>query len=138
MATLYGELDVLVAPSIWPESYGLVTREALAAGLWVVASDRGAIGSDIIEGVNGHLIDVGNAEALSKVLEIIDSNQARYTTRPKFDFVPRPIREQTDELFRLYQAACANSRRGQPSRTTNSIRTPTSSESSADLFKIAR
>lgn len=38
---LYAELDVLLAPSLWPESFGLVTREAQAAGLWVVASDRG-------------------------------------------------------------------------------------------------
>ena len=26
--------DILVAHSIWPESFGLVTREALSAGLW--------------------------------------------------------------------------------------------------------
>ncbi|MEY4841159.1 MAG: hypothetical protein RLZZ374_2067, partial [Cyanobacteriota bacterium] len=35
MAEFYASQDVLVAPSTWPESYGLVTREALSAGLWV-------------------------------------------------------------------------------------------------------
>ena len=35
MAAFYAEQDVLLAPSIWPESYGLVSREALSAGLWV-------------------------------------------------------------------------------------------------------
>ena len=39
MSEFYAEQDVLLAPSIWPESYGLVSREALSAGLWVVASD---------------------------------------------------------------------------------------------------
>ncbi len=45
---LYADLDVLLAPSLWPESFGLVTREARTAGLWVVASDRGAIGEEIV------------------------------------------------------------------------------------------
>ena len=43
MAHFYAEQDVLIAPSIWPESFGLVTREALSAGLWVIASDAGAL-----------------------------------------------------------------------------------------------
>ena len=43
MPDFYHSQDVLVAPSIWPESFGLVTREALSAGLWVIASDSGAL-----------------------------------------------------------------------------------------------
>ena len=43
MPNFYQSQDVLVAPSIWPESLGLVTREALSAGLWVIASDSGAL-----------------------------------------------------------------------------------------------
>ena len=31
---LYSRIDVLLAPSIWPESYGLVVREALHFGCW--------------------------------------------------------------------------------------------------------
>jgi glycosyltransferase involved in cell wall biosynthesis len=50
---LYRQIDVLFAPSTWPESYGLVTREAAACGCWVVASDMGGIGEDVIEGENG-------------------------------------------------------------------------------------
>jgi len=44
---LYKKIDVLFAPSICPESFGLVTREAAACGCWVVASNVGAIGEDI-------------------------------------------------------------------------------------------
>jgi glycosyltransferase involved in cell wall biosynthesis len=69
VAQLYARMDVLVAPSIWPESYGLVTREALHAGVWVIASDRGAIGDCIVEGVNGNRIPVENSLALSRVFE---------------------------------------------------------------------
>jgi glycosyltransferase involved in cell wall biosynthesis len=56
IADLYNVTDVILAPSIWPESYGLVTREALASGCWVVASDRGAIGEYIVDGENGYTL----------------------------------------------------------------------------------
>jgi glycosyltransferase involved in cell wall biosynthesis len=68
IAKLYSEMDILLAPSIWPESYGLVTREAIQAGVWVIASDRGAIGDCVIEGENGNLVDVSNSDALKQAL----------------------------------------------------------------------
>ncbi|MTW22680.1 glycosyltransferase [Allochromatium palmeri] len=69
IAELYAQMDVLIAPSIWPESYGLITREALQARLWVIASDRGSIGDCIVEGVNGHRVDVSDCRGLSEALE---------------------------------------------------------------------
>ena len=47
MSQFYASQDVLIAPSIWPESFGLVTREALSAGLWVIASEAGALADPI-------------------------------------------------------------------------------------------
>ena len=79
---LHGALDVLLAPSIWPESYGLVTREALAAGLWVVASDRGAIGQDVVQGENGFVVDVADHRELVSVLAQIDADPARFSCPP--------------------------------------------------------
>ena len=69
MATFYADQDVLLAPSIWPESYGLVTREALSAGLWVVASDVGALAEPIRHGENGHCFRSGDSSALTQILE---------------------------------------------------------------------
>ncbi|MFX5634077.1 glycosyltransferase, partial [Acinetobacter baumannii] len=46
---LYASIDVLLAPSIWPESYGLVVREALHYRTWVVVSNRGALAQDVVE-----------------------------------------------------------------------------------------
>jgi glycosyltransferase involved in cell wall biosynthesis len=40
---LYARFDVLIAPSTWPESFGLVTREAASAGKLVIASAIGAL-----------------------------------------------------------------------------------------------
>ena len=69
MNEFYANQDVLVAPSIWPESFGLVTREALSAGLWVIASNAGALAEPLLTSTSrqgsvirpNHLEDLVNA-----------------------------------------------------------------------------
>ncbi|EQA97236.1 hypothetical protein L286_23195 [Sphingobium sp. HDIP04] len=78
MGQLYSRLDVLLAPSTWPESFGLVTREALSSHVRVVASNLGAIGQGISNGLNGWLIDVSTTKGLTEVLRIIDSAPQKY------------------------------------------------------------
>lgn len=100
---LYAEIDVLLAPSLWPESFGLVTREARAAGLWVVASDRGAIGEEILDDVDGFRIDVSGPEALLRVLRLIDANPQRFLDSPPPSSVsPRTMADQGADLVKLY------------------------------------
>jgi glycosyltransferase involved in cell wall biosynthesis len=60
---------VLMAPSTWPESYGSVSGEALSAGLWVVASEIGAMADPILHGQIGHRVPASDATALAAVLE---------------------------------------------------------------------
>ena len=103
VGALYGAFDVLMAPSTWPESYGLVAREALALGLWVVASDRGAIGADIAEGVTGHVVPVDDHRALGDVLARIDANPTRYSQAPLGKPNLRTAAQQADELATLYK-----------------------------------
>jgi glycosyltransferase involved in cell wall biosynthesis/tetratricopeptide (TPR) repeat protein len=101
VADLYRDIDVLIAPSVWPESYGLVVREALQAGCWVVTSDRGALGQEVEAGC-GHVVSVDTYEELQAVLRMIDANPERYLgpieTRP----VLRTAQDQAVELAALY------------------------------------
>jgi len=102
MPGFYAQHDVLLAPSIWPESFGLVTREALAAGLWVVASNRGAIGEAVTPGVNGFVIDVESHLPLQQVFAELDGNCARYLRAPP----PTKLRssdDQAKDLMSLYR-----------------------------------
>ncbi len=67
-------LDVLLFPSQWKESFGLTVREALARDVWVIATDGAAAAEDIVDGVNGTLVPMGNdplplASAIVAVLE---------------------------------------------------------------------
>jgi glycosyltransferase involved in cell wall biosynthesis/tetratricopeptide (TPR) repeat protein len=105
ISQLYSEIDVLVAPSIWPESYGLVTREALAAGVWVIASNRGAIGADVEEGVNGNVVDVEDHMMLLETLRLIDQNYQSYLKFERKNRVRfRSAADQMQELTELYRS----------------------------------
>lgn len=77
MIKVYGQIDVLFAPSIWPESFGLVTREASACGCWIVAGNLGGIGEDVIDGKNGFVIEP-TQNAIYKTIKVIDSKYKNY------------------------------------------------------------
>ena len=100
MAAFYAEQDVLLAPSIWPESYDLVSREALSAGLWVVASDIGAMADPIRHGENGHRVPAGDASALASVLEFVESEEGRMTSQ----VLERPTESKRDarDILRIF------------------------------------
>jgi glycosyltransferase involved in cell wall biosynthesis len=101
---LYAKVDVLLAPSVWPESFGLVSREALQCGCWVIASDRGSVGECVTEGVNGHIVDVGDTGDLIRVLSEIDQDPVRYRVSPPPLTKLRRARDQVDDLAGLYRS----------------------------------
>ncbi|MCE2565386.1 glycosyltransferase [Komagataeibacter sp. FNDCF1] len=103
ISRLYRHIDVLLAPSCWFESYGLVTREALAHKCWVVSSDRGAIGQDVTENRNGHVIDVSSARELITVLGRIDSHPEIYGNPPQFDATLRKAGDQARDIVKIYR-----------------------------------
>lgn len=97
----YGEIDVLLFPTRWKESFGLAIREALARGIWVISSDAGGTVEDVHDGVNGRIIpfeDSGDAleravlEAKERVMRVRQGIDPRPTT------VVRSYAEQADEL----------------------------------------
>ncbi|MGR8933315.1 MAG: glycosyltransferase family 4 protein [Gammaproteobacteria bacterium] len=98
---LYTKIDVLFAPSIWPESFGLVTREAAACGCWIVASDIGGLAEDVQDRYNGLKIEAGSLPALTEALEWIVENAAKIKSiAPKTSL--RLASEQVRELSQYY------------------------------------
>ena len=102
MHELYAELDILAAPSLWPESFGLVTREALLAGVPVIASNRGDVGRHVTPGVDGWIVDVTTPQALHDLLVRLDrGEEAVPVVSPERSF-RRPA-DQVEELVTLYR-----------------------------------
>jgi phosphatidylinositol alpha-mannosyltransferase len=60
--------DVLVAPSLGGESFGMVLTEAMAAGAVVVASDIAGYRDVVTNGEDGILVPPGDAQALAETL----------------------------------------------------------------------
>jgi glycosyltransferase involved in cell wall biosynthesis len=67
--------DVLVVPSRMRESFSLVTREAMAHGVVVVATDCGGPQEVIDDGRNGRIVPTGGAAALAAVLRDLASDR---------------------------------------------------------------
>lgn len=73
---LLADVHVLVTPSIWPETFCLVIREALVRGVPVLTTRLGALSEAIEPGVNGFFYDHDKPGQLGDLL-------ARFTREPE-------------------------------------------------------
>lgn len=64
----YASTDIVVFPSIWPEPFGRISAEAMAAGKPVVASNVGGIAETVIDGQTGILVEPGNSKHIAEAL----------------------------------------------------------------------
>ncbi|MCA1693428.1 MAG: glycosyltransferase family 4 protein [Actinobacteria bacterium] len=58
-----------VVPSVWPEPFGQVAVECLAAGTPAVVSATGGLGEIVRDGVEGLLVPPADADALARALD---------------------------------------------------------------------
>jgi len=84
LASILACHDVLVMPMVCEETFSIVTREALLAGLPVVAARRGALPEIVQDGVNGLLFEAENVADLRRCL-------ARLIAEPKLVERLRPV-----------------------------------------------
>jgi GT2 family glycosyltransferase/glycosyltransferase involved in cell wall biosynthesis len=121
-------IDVLVAPSIWPENAPLVIQEAFLARIPVVASRIGGIPEMVIHDVNGLLFNPGDAEDLSRSLRrLIDEPRLVATLRAAMPAV-RTIEEDVRKTRDIYSATAArpvvSRRKGRLAAVVLNYRTP--------------
>jgi phosphatidyl-myo-inositol alpha-mannosyltransferase len=76
---LLGEADVLCAPSLGGESFGMVLTEAFASGTPAIASDIAGYRDVVRDGLDGVLVPAGDAVALGETLLELASDPARRT-----------------------------------------------------------
>jgi len=77
---LMGSFDVVVNPTIVPESFGVVILEASAVGLPVVATDVGGVPDVCVQGTTGMLIPPRDPVALSDAIVELASRPALRTS----------------------------------------------------------
>lgn len=76
-AEVYGAIDVLVVPSLWPENSPLVIHEAFQAGVPVVGSRQGGVPELVSHDVNGLLFDAWSVPELARVLQTLIDEPGR-------------------------------------------------------------
>jgi len=103
MDEFFSGIDVLLFPSQWKESFGLIVREALARNIWIIATDAGGVVEDLVDGENASVIPLdGNYVALQQAIEAA-------LTRPEWPAYENPHRtkirgysEQASELHQYF------------------------------------
>jgi glycosyltransferase involved in cell wall biosynthesis len=76
----YASTDIVVFPSIWPEPFGRIAVEAMAAGKPVVGSHVGGIAETIKEGYTGILVEPGNSKQIADaVVRLLNDPALRRT-----------------------------------------------------------
>jgi glycosyltransferase involved in cell wall biosynthesis len=107
LEAFYSGARMLVAPSIWFETFGLVAAEAMAFGVPVIASRLGSLSHLVDDGVDGVLFDPGNSRDLADKVSWLWNNPARCrelgsAARKKAKSLWSPERHFT-ELARVYE-----------------------------------
>lgn len=76
---LLSEADIFVFPTFYRnEGHPWVIVEALAAGLPIISTDRGAILESVIDGYNGFIVEPNNPKEISiKILNLINDKDLR-------------------------------------------------------------
>jgi glycosyltransferase involved in cell wall biosynthesis len=68
----------LLFPPVEPEGHPRVVLEAIAAGLPVIATDRGAIAETVVDGESGYVLpDPDPAELADRALRLLESSELR-------------------------------------------------------------
>src|SRR5829696_3475470 len=74
-----GEADLLCAPSLTGESFGMVLTEAFAAGTPVIASEIAGYSDVVTDGVDGILVPPADPQALAEELQLLAHEPERLT-----------------------------------------------------------
>ncbi len=61
--------SIALAPSVWPEPFGIVAIEAMSSGHPVIASDIGGLRDIVIDGETGFRVPPNDAAALRRAIE---------------------------------------------------------------------
>lgn len=106
---MLAQVDVVVVPSLWYETFCFVVSEAFAMGVPAIASDLGVLADRVQDGVDGFLFPPGDDAALAALLR-------RCLTEP--DLLPglraniRPgltVVQHTDQIEAIYENVLAAS-----------------------------
>ena len=99
----FANMDIFAFPTLWYEASPLTIDEAFAARTPILASDIGAVGEKVKDGIDGLLVPPGDEEALYHALRrLLDDSTLLETLRENIQPV-RTMQNQSQEIEALYK-----------------------------------
>ena len=116
LPALLRDIDSVVVPSLWPETYCLVAREALVRGIPAIVTRMGALPDGVADGRNGFVFDPGRVDELAGIFHrLVDESSLvqRLRSGARRSAVPS-LAQHVAALERVYGEALAEAaqRRG--------------------------
>ena len=110
---LLASAAVLLFPPVEPEGHPRVVVEALAAGIPVVTTNRGAIGETVVDGESGFVLDEPDPPVLAScVLRLLDDDslRERQSRAARDRYLSLFTQERADRRLADWLVAVANER----------------------------
>ena len=102
LSAIFAGTDVLVAPSLWYETFGFTVLEALSYGVPVIVSEN--VGAKCVMGQGGIVVPPGDAEALKDAIAGLDhSQQMKMRNYIKQNVSIKTCENMVQEINDLYQ-----------------------------------
>lgn len=106
LGDVFGQIDVLVTPSLCYETYSFTLHEALACNVPVIASNLGVMGEKIQDCRNGFKFNPGDSSNLKEKMEAIIDTPALLNTMKKnikMDIIVPTIEQEAYKYFQIYK-----------------------------------
>jgi glycosyltransferase involved in cell wall biosynthesis len=96
------QVDVVVVPSIWYETFSFLVSEAFAAGLPVVASSLGPLADRVRDGIDGFLVPPGDVAAWQATLQRLTDELQLLSRLRSNVHPPMTLEEHVSQIESLY------------------------------------
>jgi glycosyltransferase involved in cell wall biosynthesis len=106
--SILGRLDLLLVPSLGLESFGIVVQEAIACGVPVLASRRGALAEAFEEGRGGGFFEPGDVEGLRRQVQRLASDRRQLAVWRQERPVVKTMDEHAREIDAIYAEVLAS------------------------------
>jgi glycosyltransferase involved in cell wall biosynthesis len=103
---MLAQIDLLIVPSLWYETFAFVISEAFAAGVPVVASDLGVMAERVRHNVDGLLVPPGDVKSMTAALYRFQAEPDLHR-RLQDNIQPvQTIQNHAQQLQAIYQEQC--------------------------------
>ncbi|GAB4147149.1 MAG: glycosyltransferase family 4 protein [Planctomycetota bacterium] len=100
-------IDVLAAPALWREAFGLTVREGLAAGRPALVSRIGGLQDSVRDGVDGLLLPPGDEDAWARAIADLAGDRERVRRMGAAGRGrARGFPEMASDLLEIYRGLC--------------------------------